>query len=406
MDKIVLRSAESAVTEDHYNILARMVAAVSQDHAQMRVMIYEFARITLRKNLYRQYGELGWTGIAERVLALEAAIDRVEADFADNPGFVPAAAEPEPALAPVEEIPELGTSTSTAVALVPEPEREVIVAEYTPPIPPSFLFRPERPTISVINVTDPQRGEKPHAGLWWMAQLVFAAILGVAIYAAIDGRFPLAPFQGTRDAPMNSGAATADQSAAKPVVNRPSGPGFPVPTVYGVYALSNGQLGMLDALPIKVPDARVAISALITTPSHAHLPAGLMQFVVFRRGLVADAPDRVSLRVVAQVTRALTFDTTGKPSIKNVDQSWVVRSKSYQMTVAPVADNPEMIVIRPDPPELVLPAGRYALVLKDGAYDVTLDGPIVDSAHCLERTDALDSPIYTECPDPQSATAK
>jgi hypothetical protein len=131
-----------------------------------------------------------------------------------------------------------------------------------------------------------------------------------------------------------------------------------------------------------------------------------VQFVVFRRGLAADAPDRVSLRVVAQVTRALTFDATGKPSLKNVDQSWVVRSNSYQMTVAPVADNPEMILIRPDPPELLLPAGRYALVLKDGAYDVTLDGPISDRAHCLERTDALDAPIYTECPNPQSAVAK
>jgi hypothetical protein len=406
MDKIVLRPAESAVTQEHYNILARMVAAVSQDHAQMRVLIYEFARITLRKNLYRQYGELGWTGMAERVLALEAAIDRVEADFADSPGFVPTAAEPEPALAPADEMPELQTSTSTAVALVPEPAREVIVAEYTPPIPPSFLLRPERPTISVINVTESQRGEKTHGGFWWMAQLVLAATLGVAIYAAIDGRFPLAPFQGTRGAPVNSTAITADQGGEKTAANRPSSPGFPEPSVYGVYAMSNGQLDMLDALPLKVPDPRVAISALITTPSHAHLPAGPVQFVVFRRGLVADAPDRVSLRVVAQVTRALTFDAAGKPSLTNVNQSWVVRSNSYQMTVAPVADNPEMILIRPEPPELLLPAGRYALVLKDGAYDVTLDGPIIDSAHCLERTDALDAPIYTECPDPQSAAAK
>jgi hypothetical protein len=179
-----------------------------------------------------------------------------------------------------------------------------------------------------------------------------------------------------------------------------------VPSVYGVYAMSNGQLSMLDALPLKVPDPRVAISAVITTPSHTHLPAGPVQFVVFRRGLAADAPDRVSLRVVAQVARALTFDATGKPSVRNVDQSWVVRSNSYQMTVAPVVDNPEMILIRPDPPELVLPAGRYALALKDAAYDVTLDGPISDSAHCLERTDALDAPIYTECPNPQPAAAK
>jgi hypothetical protein len=178
MDKIVLRPADSAATQEHYNILARMVAAVSQDHAQMRMMIYEFARITLRRNLYRQYGELGWTGIAERVLALEAAIERIEADLADNPDFL-SATEPEPALVPTDEIPELQTSTSTAVALVPEPEREVIVAEYTPAIPPSFLLRPERPTISVINVTDSQRVEKPHGGFWWLAQLVLAVILGV-----------------------------------------------------------------------------------------------------------------------------------------------------------------------------------------------------------------------------------
>jgi hypothetical protein len=405
MDKIVSRSAEGAATQDHYDILARMVTAVSRDHAQIRMLIYEFARITLRRNLYRQYGELGWTGIVERVLALEAAIARVEADFADNPDLMPAA-EPEPALAPPDGMPEMRASTSTAVALAPEPTKEVIVAEYAPPIPPSFLLKPERPMISVINITDREPGKKPHAGFWLTALLVLAAILGVALYATIGGRSPFDPFQSMRGAPANSAAITADQGGAKPVADHPSAPGFPVPSVYGVYALSNGQLIMLDALPLKVPDPRVAISAVITTPSHAHLPVGPVQFVVFRRGLANDAPDRVSLRVVAQVTRALTFDATGKPSLKNIDQSWVVRSNAHQMTVAPVADNPEMILIRSDPPELVLPAGRYALVLKDGAFDFTLDGPVSDSAHCLERTDALDTPIYTECPNPRSAAAK
>ena len=67
------------------------------------------------------------------------------------------------------------------------------------------------------------------------------------------------------------------------------------------------------------------------------------------------------------------------------------------MKVAPVADNPEMILIRPEHPEFVFPAGRYALVLKGVAYDFTLDGPMVDSAHCLERTEAMHAPIYTEC---------
>jgi len=68
----------------------------------------------------------------------------------------------------------------------------------------------------------------------------------------------------------------------------------------------------------------------------------------------------------------------------NVENSWVVRSNSYQMRVAPVADRPP---------------GRYALVLKAVAYDFTVDGPLTDTAHCLERTDAVTSAVYTECPN-------
>jgi hypothetical protein len=70
------------------------------------------------------------------------------------------------------------------------------------------------------------------------------------------------------------------------------------------------------------------------------------------------------------------------------------------MRVAPLGDNPEMIVIRSDPADFVFPAGRYALVLKGVGYDFTVDGPVTDLAHCLERTDALDFPVYTECRKP------
>ena len=93
--------------------------------------------------------------------------------------------------------------------------------------------------------------------------------------------------------------------------------------------------------------------------------------------------------------RVLTFNST-YAKVANVEESWVVRSNAYQMKVAPVADNPEMIVIRPDA-DLVFPAGRYALVLKGVAYDFTVDGPLTDPAHCLERTNALNAPVYTEC---------
>ena len=118
-----------------------------------------------------------------------------------------------------------------------------------------------------------------------------------------------------------------------------------------------------------------------------HLPIGQLQFVVFRRDLVGDAPDLVAVRVVAQVKRALTFNSASKPRVTKIEDSWVVRGNSYQMRVAPVPDNPEMILVKPEHAEFIFPAGRYALVLKNVAYDFTLDGPITDTAHCLERTD-------------------
>ncbi len=51
------------------------------------------------------------------------------------------------------------------------------------------------------------------------------------------------------------------------------------------------------------------------------------------------------------------------------------------MTVAPVEDNPEMIIIRPPTSNFVFPAGRYALVVKNEAYDFTVAGAITDLDH-------------------------
>ena len=98
---------------------------------------------------------------------------------------------------------------------------------------------------------------------------------------------------------------------------RRAAPDVPLPTEYGVYAVANGRLTELDLLPIKAPDQRVAVSASISTPSRVHLPKGQLQFVIFRRDLVANAPDRVSVRVVARVARALTFSSAGNAKVAN-----------------------------------------------------------------------------------------
>lgn len=247
---------------------------------------------------------------------------------------------------------------------------------------------------------------------WLRTHLLIAVAIGVAIYAAFDAKTLLEKsgldwLQG----PPHS-TVTAETAAAKPdhavdekhqQIARNEGSAhhitdFPVPTEYGAYAVVDGRLVELEQLSLRVPDPRVAISATINNPSQTHLTASPHQFVIFRKDLLNSTPERASIRVIAQVVRALTFQPNGAPKSSNVEQSWVVRNNSYPMRVGPLADNPEMIVVRSELPDFRLPAGRYVLVLKGMGYDFTIEGPVTDPVHCLERTDALNAPIYTECP--------
>jgi hypothetical protein len=410
MEKTVLRLPEDGTKQDHYSILARIVFAVSQDHAQLRMLIYEFARTKLRRDLYRQFEAGEWAEIETQVLALEAAIDQVESDFVQIAAPLPFVAETALSNDTTE------SSTQSAIVLHADTQKPMMVGDYGSLITSYNVGR----TYSLSPDTE-QDGRHPitrlneqlQSNFWWTIQLVVAVVLGLAIYAAIDGQSALPPFglhrlgkpANVTAANVNNGEQTASPdgrnvAAPNKAASRSGLPGIPIPSAYGIYAVSNGQLAELDLLPIKVPDQRIAISTAISMPNRAHLPIGQLQFVVFRRDLANDAPDRVAVRVVAQVKRALTFDSAGKATVTKIDDSWVVRGNSYQMRVAPVPDNPEMILIRPEHAEFVFPAGRYALVLKNVAYDFTLDGPITDTAHCLERTDALNSAIYTECRNP------
>ena len=61
MEKVVLRLTEDDTEQDHYSVLAHMVSAVSQDHAQLRMLIYEYARTKLRRGLYRQFEAGVWS---------------------------------------------------------------------------------------------------------------------------------------------------------------------------------------------------------------------------------------------------------------------------------------------------------------------------------------------------------
>jgi hypothetical protein len=131
------------------------------------------------------------------------------------------------------------------------------------------------------------------------------------------------------------------QSAAAPIAFP-----FPLPKTYGVYAGGKGQLTELATLPIKIPDARVRLSAEVKTPGQAVVASGKLTFVVFRRELLNSAPRTISVRVVAQVARDLRF-VDRKPIVTPIHDSWRISSKSYEFKVAPLDGHPEMVIVGP-----------------------------------------------------------
>jgi hypothetical protein len=170
-----------------------------------------------------------------------------------------------------------------------------------------------------------------------------------------------------------------------------------LPKNFGIYAVSRDQLLELEALPGRVPDQRVAISAAINTPSHTTLPDGKAHFIVYRRDSASNAPDRVEVRVIAKIANAMTFANGGKPTVAPTSDTWVIRNVSFGYRVAPLQEDPDMYEIRNNADDFALSPGRYALVVKGTAYDFTVEGQPTDPNQCLQRVEAANGSFYSPC---------
>jgi hypothetical protein len=157
----------------------------------LRMSIYEFARTKLRRDLYRHFEAGDWAEIETQVLALEAAIDQVESDFVQIAAPLPFVAE----TALSDDL--TGPSTQSAIVLHADTQKPMMVDDYGSRIKSYNVGRSY--SLSSDTARD---GRHPIAGLneqlqsnfWWTIQLVVAVVLGVAIYAAIDGRSALLLF--------------------------------------------------------------------------------------------------------------------------------------------------------------------------------------------------------------------
>ncbi len=374
-------------------ILQRMINVVSDDPEQMRLAIYQLARAKLKS-------DTGWANETEKKRltgALETAIQGVEKFSVVR--------EERERLLPSPAAAQIGSDASGAAS----PTSVATVIPLTPG--PQDILMPERAYSA--SGFQPVMEVRTTTLLATLVRFCVGMSLFIAVFFLGYYRERL-PFIGERlrfaqpTSPMVAKPAAspptsdASQQAAAATVPppSPSPPPFPVPTDYGIYALNDGALSELQLLPERVPDKRIAMSTPVNEPSRATLSDGKARFILFRRDLAGNAPDRMDVRVVARVVRALTFDAKGKPGYSPVSDAWNIRNKTYEFRVRPIPGYPEMLLVQSDKPDFTLSPGRYILVLKDQGYDFTVAGKVTDPVQCLERTDAANGAFYSECQKP------
>ena len=370
-------------------VLSRVIASAEDDPAQLRNIVYELARIKLQEEISRRSPSSNSRGTRDLSPALESAIERVETIHSKHGSLK--------AIQSLDRLTDTSDIKSqTPVRIINQDSTRICAQHYK-----SFLIR------EMATPTGRNRAWLPGA-----ARLLRGAIVVILAFAGsvvLDHQFGLFGSRTSQvltpvvhkvekvalkanpvQAPGQSSAASTTQYS-----------GVPLPSVYGIYSVSAGQLHELEPLPIgRVPDQRVFMSTPIKTPSRTVLPDGRTEFIIYRRDIAKNAPDRITVRVIARVQRAMTFNTAGQASTTDVEDSWTIRNVSYDFRVAPLGESSEMLTIRPEKQDFVLPAGRYALVIKGQAYDFAVAGPITDAAQCLERVDAANGTFYSECGRP------
>jgi hypothetical protein len=378
-----LRSFDIAVAE-YENLLLRLIDSAGEDPRRLRHLVYRFARA----NLKSEAGE-GVPAVRDTVqaaAALEAAIARIEMDIANRQRWEsaapPIATVADPA-APTASVQNLPAPRVVRPPLRP-PRRGKRANDGGPALPstagerPLEIVYPEREKVEAQRV---QRRIWLWFVIWPLIQLASVAGFCFALYLAVSGRLEFERSQPREVIVKEQPSSTS---------------GLPLPTSYGVYAVSGGALSELQPLPIRAPDPRVQLSAEITKPSATILRDGRVAFILFERDLVNSAPRKVAVRVVARVASALTFGS-GKAASVKPEASWHILGNAHDFLVSPLNESREMVVARPEDANLALAAGRYALVVGTLAYDFAVDGPITDPAQCLESVETTGGLVFNEC---------
>ena len=380
-------------------LLSSRIRAVSDDPRQMREIVYELARV----KLLEQFTHADARESRELQQVLERAIKEVERSFERSAASEPqkliaASAAPVP---PTAATPPPVPMPSPVSAAAPTPKDTG--AQRRPAAPPASLDRPKLRGVfkSVVRLTAILLliGGAATVAVYWPK--LKTQLTALTQTARPPERAPNSPETQPTASPPPAVSETAERtpdSQKEPA--QPAQPSMPLPTTFGVYALSEGQLHELKSVPGKIPDRRVAISAAISTPSATTLADGDVKFIVFRPDGGVDA-NGTEVRVIAKVSRAMGVDASGKAAMVSAGDSWVIRSMSYPYKVGPIDDQSRMLLLQPEQDGFTLAPGRYIVVVKGMGYDFTVAGTITDPNQCVERINAANGAFYSPCPPPR-----
>lgn len=374
-------------------LLSRRIESAIANPKELRQAVYEVARI----KLLEQFGREDTAEVRPALQALEAAIQEVERTYDQKPR--------EPIAPPRGQLAS------------PIPDRINAI----PPAP----AKPARPAPPSVPERSPERRPRTMRTFASIARLGLVLLAALGCWGAVLYWPQLqpslrriltnSPFQReNRPTTMlsdgtgpeqNTPADQAPKSQPSPAPEVPAQaagvPSLPLPSAFGTYALSDGQLLELRPLPGKVPDRRVGVSAPISTPSQTTIPNGDVKFIVFRNDPEMKATNSTEVRVVAKVSRAMAVNSSGKATIAPTGNSWVIRGVSLPFKIGPIENQPQMLLAQAETAGLVLEPGRYVFVIKGLGFDFTVAGEITSPDQCLERVDAANGAFYSPCPGRQ-----
>jgi len=381
MDSEIVRSEGGDTTPDSSRevefalMLSRVIDSVSKNPDYLRATIYELARHKLKE----EFGSESPADVRQLSKSLEIAIKGVESFNKKQIGV-------EAALLGLDTMHE----TPLLAAYGSRQDTAQTVQQASPVIEAHVFGSGGTRTWNKL----PQ-----FKAVRWLAVAAgagLAVILTTVSLELLRNRGYLVVNRPATISPKAQTATPAEpaSTAAEPKVAAPSPT---VPTSFGIFAISGGKLHELDVLPGRAPDARIAISALITTPSRATLPDGHVSFVIYRRDSATSAADRADVRLIARIEKEASFGKDGKQVVTAINDNWVMRNISIPYRTGPKKDYPDMYEIRSEDPNVPLSPGRYALVVKGLAYDFIIAGQPTDPRLCLERLLANNGQFYSEC---------